>query len=200
MKARRKSPRRPRMTCGRSSAEQTRTSAGSCCSPPTGREGWRAMGAALEGCGLGERATPHRPSRRCVWRGRCAEDCGRSADCSDLQPSCCRVEGVEVKSKFKKPDDLIFPNSEGNHLGHDNLIKRRFQRCSTPSSRPQARPGNFSPVPRRFNWHAFRHFAVSCWIRRGSPLRRRRRSLVTPHSKSRWIATATCSPTKTTRR
>ena len=32
----------------------------------------------------------------------------------------------KLKSKFKKPDDLIFPNSEGNYIGHDNLVKRRF--------------------------------------------------------------------------
>ncbi len=31
-----------------------------------------------------------------------------------------------LKSRFKKPDDLIFPNGRGNHFGHDNLVKRHF--------------------------------------------------------------------------
>ena len=36
------------------------------------------------------------------------------------------LKAWKLKSKFKSPDDLIFPNSEGNHIGHDNLIKRHF--------------------------------------------------------------------------
>ena len=36
------------------------------------------------------------------------------------------LKAWKLKSKFKQPDDLIFPNGEGNHIGHDNLIKRRF--------------------------------------------------------------------------
>ena len=36
------------------------------------------------------------------------------------------LKAWKLKSKFKKPDDLIFPNGEGNHIGHDNLIKRQF--------------------------------------------------------------------------
>jgi integrase len=58
----------------------------------------------------------------------------------------------KLRSKFKKPDDLVFPNSRGKHTGHDNFIKRKFL-----------------PLVARlddtgFNWHALRHFAVSCWI------------------------------------
>jgi integrase len=34
------------------------------------------------------------------------------------------LKAWKLKSKFKSPDDLIFPNSEGDHIGHDNLIKR----------------------------------------------------------------------------
>ena len=74
----------------------------------------------------------------------------------------------KLKSKFKKPDDLIFPNSEGNCIGHDNLVKRRFRPLfDTLAVAHKNDPANFPPPPRRFNWHALRHFAVSCWIEAG---------------------------------
>jgi integrase len=49
----------------------------------------------------------------------------------------------------------VFPNGQGKHLGHDNFIKRKFL-----------------PLVARLddtacNWHALRHFAVSCWIDAG---------------------------------
>lgn len=73
----------------------------------------------------------------------------------------------KLKSKFKKPGDLIFPNSEGNHIGHDNVIKRRFLKLfDTLEAAHKDDPIN-SPPPSRFNWHALRHFAVSCWIEAG---------------------------------
>jgi integrase len=61
----------------------------------------------------------------------------------------------KLRSKFKKPNDLVFPNNEGKHMGHDNFIKRKFLSLV-------GRLGD--PV---FNWHALRHFAVSCWIEAG---------------------------------
>jgi integrase len=61
----------------------------------------------------------------------------------------------KLRSKFKKPDDLVFPNSQGKHIGHDNFIKRKF----LPLVARLDDPG--------FNWHALRHFAVSCWIEAG---------------------------------
>ena len=74
----------------------------------------------------------------------------------------------KLKSKFKKPDDLLFPNSEGNHLGHDNLIKRRFLPLfGGLEAAHNEDPANCPPAPRRINWHALRHFAVSCWIEAG---------------------------------
>jgi integrase len=36
------------------------------------------------------------------------------------------LKAWKLKSKYKNPDDLVFPNGEGNHIGHDNLIKRHF--------------------------------------------------------------------------
>jgi integrase len=61
----------------------------------------------------------------------------------------------KMRSKFKKPDDLVFPNSQGKHIGHDNFIKRKFL------------PLVARLDDARFNWHALRHFAVSCWIEAG---------------------------------
>jgi integrase len=63
------------------------------------------------------------------------------------------LKAWKVKSKFSKPDDLIFSNGSGGHIGHDNLIKRQFLPL-------------FKGV-RRFNWHGLRHFAVSTWIEAG---------------------------------
>lgn len=37
------------------------------------------------------------------------------------------LKAWKLKSKFKAPDDLIFPNDDGNHTSHDNLVKRRFR-------------------------------------------------------------------------
>jgi integrase len=61
----------------------------------------------------------------------------------------------KVRSKFSKPEDLIFPNRRGGHIGHANLVKRFFQPL-------------FEGAPSmRFTWHGLRHFAVSTWIEAG---------------------------------
>jgi integrase len=62
----------------------------------------------------------------------------------------------KLKSEFSRPDDLIFPNREGQHMGHDNLIKRKLLPLF-----------DALPTVKRFNWHGLRHFAVSCWIEAG---------------------------------
>jgi integrase len=61
----------------------------------------------------------------------------------------------KLRSKFSKPTDLIFPNARGNHIGHDNLVKRQFLPL-------------FERLRlKRFNWHGLRHFAISTWIEAG---------------------------------
>jgi len=78
------------------------------------------------------------------------------------------LKAWKLKSKFKRPDDLIFPNGEGNHIGHDNLVKRHFLPLFDKlEAAHKDDPTNLPPPPRRFNWHALRHFAVSCWIEAG---------------------------------
>jgi integrase len=78
------------------------------------------------------------------------------------------LKAWKPKSKFKAPDDLIFPNGEGNHTGHDNLVKRHFSPLfDSLEAAYRSDPMRFPAPPRRFNWHALRHFAVSSWIEAG---------------------------------
>jgi integrase len=65
------------------------------------------------------------------------------------------LKAWRVKSPYSKPGDLIFPNQRGGHMGHDNIVKRRFA------------PLFVATGIARFNWHALRHFAVSTWIEAG---------------------------------
>jgi integrase len=77
------------------------------------------------------------------------------------------LKAWKLKSIFKGPDDLIFPNEEGNHISHDNLIKRRFTPLLDRLEAAHRADPRRSASLRRFNWHALRHFAVSCWIEAG---------------------------------
>ncbi|HZR62763.1 MAG TPA: site-specific integrase [Xanthobacteraceae bacterium] len=74
----------------------------------------------------------------------------------------------KLRSIFKKSDDLIFPNQTGKHISHDNLVKRRllplFEHLEDEHKKDPAR---IAAPPRRFNWHALRHYAVSSWIAAG---------------------------------
>jgi integrase len=75
------------------------------------------------------------------------------------------LKAWKLKSRFSKSDDLIFPNGEGRHIGHDNLVKRRFLPLfDALEAKHREEPERYPPAPARFNWHGLRHFAVSCWI------------------------------------
>jgi hypothetical protein len=93
----------------------------------------------------------------------------------------------KLKSQFSKSDDLIFPNREGHHLGHDNLTSGSSCRCSICSRRSSASVGMASDTSR---YHA--------GSRQGSPQRRCRPSPATRRCKSQWTDTATCSRATTT--
>jgi integrase len=74
----------------------------------------------------------------------------------------------KARSRFSKPDDLVFPNSDGNFTGHDNFVKRRFLPLfDRLEADHKEDPRNVPAPPKRFNWHGLRHFAVSCWIEAG---------------------------------
>jgi integrase len=78
------------------------------------------------------------------------------------------LKAWKLRSKFKRPEDLLFPNREGKHVGHDNMVKRRFlplfEKLKPPCSSDLS---NHPQPPNRFNWHSLRHFAVSTWIEAG---------------------------------
>lgn len=80
------------------------------------------------------------------------------------QPLMLMLKEWKLRCKFKKPDDLVFPNKRGWYTGHDNMIKRKFLPLFDKlEKRHKLDPAN-NPEPERFNWHALRHFAISCWI------------------------------------
>lgn len=71
----------------------------------------------------------------------------------------------KLRSRFAKPDDLVFPNKRGRYTGHDNMIKRKFlPLIAKLKTKCEEDPSKNPPVPTHFNWHALRHFAISCWI------------------------------------
>jgi len=72
-----------------------------------------------------------------------------------------KLKALKLKSEYKGPDDLVFANESGGFVGHDNLMKRRFHPLFDRLMEREEVP------VRRFNWHALRHFAVSCWIEAG---------------------------------
>lgn len=72
------------------------------------------------------------------------------------------------RSKFTDANDLVFPNKRGNYLGHDNFIKRRFRPLFVKLQQMHDEDPKANPkAPAYFNWHALRHFAISCWIEAG---------------------------------
>ena len=74
----------------------------------------------------------------------------------------------KIRSKHSHSDDLVFPNKRGGYTGHDNMVKRHFLPLfETLAAMHDMDPVRHAPAPNRFNWHALRHFAVSCWIDAG---------------------------------
>ncbi|MGO4722978.1 MULTISPECIES: site-specific integrase [unclassified Inquilinus] len=75
------------------------------------------------------------------------------------------MKAWKLRSKFSKPDDLVFPNPTGKYEDHGHLVKR----CLYPLFTSLAAKHNADPIrcpkpPTRFGWHALRHFAISTWI------------------------------------
>ena len=42
------------------------------------------------------------------------------------QPLIVMLKEWKLRTKRKKPDDLVFPNKRGRYTGHDNMVKRKF--------------------------------------------------------------------------
>lgn len=71
-------------------------------------------------------------------------------------------------TRFPGADDLVFPNGLGSYNNHDDMVKRRFLPLFEKLEAAWQQERRNDPVP-RFNWHALRHFAISCWIDAGLP-------------------------------
>ncbi|OQW54881.1 MAG: hypothetical protein A4S14_14610 [Proteobacteria bacterium SG_bin9] len=71
-------------------------------------------------------------------------------------------------TRFSQDDDLVFPNFLGKYWNHDGMVKAKwkplFKRLAE-RWKEQRR----NDMPKYFNWHALRHFAISCWIDAGLP-------------------------------
>lgn len=81
------------------------------------------------------------------------------------QPLILMLKQWKLRTKHKKPTDLLFPNKDGGYTGHDNMIKRKFAPLfKRLAEKHKADPQTWPEAPASFNWHALRHFAVSCWI------------------------------------
>jgi integrase len=84
------------------------------------------------------------------------------------QPLVLMLKGWKLRTKRKKAGDLVFPNRRGWYTGHDNMIKRKFLPLfDALAKKHEEDPAQHPAPPARFNWHALRHFAVSCWIEAG---------------------------------
>lgn len=84
------------------------------------------------------------------------------------QPLILMLKEWKLRTKRSNNDDLVFPNKRGWYTGHDNMIKRKFHPLFDElAAKHRADPATNPEPPVRFNWHALRHFAVSCWIEAG---------------------------------
>ena len=84
------------------------------------------------------------------------------------QPLVLMLKEWKLRSKRKAPADLVFPSNRGGYTGHDNMIKRKFLPLFERLAEQHREAPDVHPEPpARFNWHALRHFAVSCWIEAG---------------------------------
>lgn len=84
------------------------------------------------------------------------------------QPLVLMLKEWKLRTKRKKADELVFPNRRGWYTSHDNMIKRKFLPLFDFLAEKHQQDSTLHPEPpARFNWHALRHFAVSCWIEAG---------------------------------
>jgi integrase len=81
------------------------------------------------------------------------------------QPLVLMLKEWKLRTKRKKDGDLVFPSKRGWYVSHDNMVKRKFTPLFNEiAKRHEENPAEYPEVPERFNWHALRHFAISCWI------------------------------------
>ncbi len=78
------------------------------------------------------------------------------------------LQGWRQTTAFAQAADLVFPNFRGEYWNHDAMVKSKwrplFKRLVAAWQEQQR-----NDRPEFFNWHALRHFAISCWIDAGLP-------------------------------
>jgi integrase len=78
------------------------------------------------------------------------------------------LRGWRKLAAYPQANDLVFPNYKGTYWNHDGMVKSKwrplFKRLATAWLKERR-----NDVPEFFNWHALRHFAISCWIDAGLP-------------------------------
>jgi integrase len=78
------------------------------------------------------------------------------------------LQGWRQKTRYAQSADLVFPNFRGEYWNHDAMVKSKwrplFKRLAAHWKKQMR-----NEQPEFFNWHALRHFAISCWIDAGLP-------------------------------
>lgn len=72
------------------------------------------------------------------------------------------------ETPFPGKDDLVFPNRFGKYYNHTDMVKRKFLPLFARLEKKWKAERRNEPLE-VFNWHALRHFAISCWIDAGLP-------------------------------
>jgi integrase len=71
-------------------------------------------------------------------------------------------------SAYPEKDHLLFPNTVGGFLNHDDMVKRKFLPLFDKLAE-RWKKERINETLEVFAWHALRHFAISCWIDAGLP-------------------------------
>lgn len=72
------------------------------------------------------------------------------------------------RSFYGAQSDLVFPGRCGGYQNHSYLLRKRFGPLFHAAKHlHRQEPNTWPNLPPRFNWHALRHFAISCWIEAG---------------------------------
>lgn len=78
------------------------------------------------------------------------------------------LRGWRKLTAYPQTNDLVFPNYKGTYWNHDGMVKSKwrplFKRLKAAWLKERR-----NDLPEAFNWHALRHFAISCWIDAGLP-------------------------------
>jgi integrase len=72
------------------------------------------------------------------------------------------------RTKYPAKDDLVFPNRHGGYYQHRSMVLWKLEPLFRKLQKRWQQERRNEPLE-LFNWHALRHFAISCWIEAGLP-------------------------------